>query len=460
MFMTPGNDILTGRQVLIVGFGRQGQALARWLPMIGAQCIVTDMRDPQSLGVDLQDFPRVRFVLGDHPLRLLDNTDMVCISGGVPLDSPLVLEAIKRNITVTNDAQLFVERVAAPVIGITGSAGKTTTTTLVGSILKRAGMTTWIGGNIGNVLLDVMVGIQSSHHVVMELSSFQLELTITSPHIATVLNVTPNHLDRHGTMENYLRAKSHIVAFQNKNDIAILGRDDPGSRSLETLVKGDLAWFSRRDMVPDGAFMVGSRLVVTGVSSPDGAPHIICDEDDIPLRGEHNVYNVLAAIATAGAAGVAPDVMTAAIKDFKPVPHRLETVRELDGVTYVNDSIATAPERVLAALRSYDEPLVLLAGGADKKLPWAEMIALALSKCRHIVAFGRDGDIVVDIIRKLTGTIDDVTRVDTLEEAVAEALKVAQSGDIVLLSPGGTSYDAYSDFAERGEHFRQLVMGL
>lgn len=460
MFMTPGNDILTGRRVLVIGFGRQGQALARWLPMIGAQCIVTDTRDAADMDVDLQDFPHVRFVLGAHPLRLLENVDMVCVSGGVPLESPIVIEAIKRNITVTNDAQLFIERVSAPVIGITGSAGKTTTTTLVSNILKKAGVTTWIGGNIGNVLLDVMMGIQPSHQVVMELSSFQLELTISSPHIATVLNVTPNHLDRHGTMENYLRAKSHIIAFQNKNDIAILGRDDPGSRSLETLVKGNLAWFSRREMVADGAFMVGSRLVVTGVSSPDGAPHIICEEEDIPLRGEHNVYNVLAAIATAGAAGIAPDVMTEAIKDFKPVPHRLETVREVNGVTYVNDSIATAPERVLAALRSYNEPLILLAGGADKKLSWDEMVALALNKCRHIVAFGRDGDIVVNTIRKLTGTIDDVTRVETLDDAVAEAVKMAQDGDIVLLSPGGTSYDAYNDFAERGEHFRQLVMGL
>ncbi len=460
MFMIPGSDILAGRRVLVIGFGRQGQALARWLPTVGATPIVTDMRSAEEMGVDLRDFPRARFVLGEHPSSLLNNTDMVCISGGVSLEMPLVLEAMQRQIPVTNDAQLFMERCAAPIIGITGSAGKTTTTTLVGSILKRASLTTWIGGNIGNVLLDVVMGIQPDHQVVMELSSFQLELMFTSPQIAAVLNVTPNHLDRHKTMENYLRAKSHIIAFQGAGGVAILGRDDPGSRSLETLAKGEIAWFSRREMVPDGAFMAGDRLVVTGISSPDGEPHVVCEESDIPLRGEHNVYNVLAACAITGAAGIPPEIMAEVIKDFKPVPHRLETVRVVAGVTYVNDSIATAPERVLAALRSYSEPLVLLAGGADKKLPWGEMIALALTKCRHIIAFGRDGDIVVENVRQLSGTTDLVTRVQTLDEAVAEAVKVAQSGDVVLLSPGGTSYDAYQDFVARGEHFRQLVMGL
>ncbi|MEQ8672240.1 MAG: UDP-N-acetylmuramoyl-L-alanine--D-glutamate ligase [Aggregatilineales bacterium] len=460
MFMSPGSDILAGRRVLVIGFGRQGQALARWLPTVGATPIVTDMRSAEEMGVDLRDFPRARFVLGEHPSSLLNHADMVCVSGGVSLEMPLVLEAMQKQIPITNDAQLFMERCAAPIIGITGSAGKTTTTSLVGSIMKRAGLTTWIGGNIGNVLLDVVMGIQPTHQVVMELSSFQLELMFSSPQIAAVLNVTPNHLDRHKTMENYLRAKSHLIAFQNSGGVAVLGRDDPGSRSLETIAKGEIAWFSRREMVPDGAFMAGDRLVVTGISSPDGAPHIICEESDIPLRGEHNVYNVLAACAIAGAAGIPPEIMTETITDFKPVPHRLETVRILEGITYVNDSIATAPERVLAALRSYTEPLVLLAGGADKKLPWGEMIALALTKCRHIVAFGRDGDIVVDTVRQLTGTTGAVTRVQTLDEAVAEAVKVAKSGDVVLLSPGGTSYDAYQDFVARGEHFRQLVMGL
>jgi len=460
MFFRMHEDILRGRQVLVVGFGRQGQALARWLPTVGARVIVTDKRDRDALGIDLEQFAEIRFVLGDHPERLLENTDMVCVSGGVPLDLPIIQAAYDRQIPVTNDAQLFVERCPAPIIGITGSAGKTTTTTLVGEIFKKAGVTTWIGGNIGNVLLDVMVGIRPEHQVVMELSSFQLELMYTSPPIAAVLNVTPNHLDRHGTMEKYMEAKAHILGFQTENDAVILSADDLGSKTMQQVAKGDVLWFSRREMVTDGAFMVGQRLVVAGLASPDGEPHVICSVEDVPLRGEHNLANVLAACAIAGAAGIAPEAMTEAIKGFKAVPHRLETVRELNGVTYVNDSIATAPERVVAALRSYNEPLILLAGGADKKLSWNDMILLALHKTRHIFAFGRDGDIVVETVKKFAGNTDHVTRVETLDEAVEGAAKIAESGDVVLLSPGGTSYDAYQDFAARGEHFRQLVMAL
>lgn len=461
MFFQPNNsDILNGQRVLVIGFGRQGQALARWLPSVGAFVLVNDRREEADLGVDPADFPRVQFLLGGDLDTLPDGVSMVCISGGVPLEHPIVQEAQAKQIPVTNDAQLFVERSPAPIIGITGSAGKTTTTTLVGEMCKAAGWTTWVGGNIGNVLLDVMMGIQPAHQVVMELSSFQLEVMISSPTVGAVLNVTPNHLDRHGTMENYMRAKARILAFQKAGDRAILNNDDPGSKSMAQVVQGEPLWFSRYDIVTNGAFMVGQRIAVTGDASPDGDPKLLCDISDIKLRGEHNVSNVLAACAIAGASGVPPEAMTAAIKDFRGVPHRLEVVRELDGVTYINDSIATAPERVVAALRSFEEPVVLLAGGADKKLDWDEMVALALGKCRHIIAFGRDGDIVVDAVKRIAGSSDDVTRVATLDEAVAEAVNHAQPGDTVLLSPGGTSYDAYKDFAARGEHFRKLVNTL
>ncbi|MCU0495901.1 MAG: UDP-N-acetylmuramoyl-L-alanine--D-glutamate ligase [Anaerolineae bacterium] len=451
---------MKGKRVLIVGFQRQGQALARWLPTIGARPLVTDQKTAEQLQVNLQDYPQTRFYLGENPETLLDQTDLLCISGGVPLDAPIVEAALARQIPITNDAQLFVDRCPAPIIGITGSAGKTTTTTLVGEMLKHSGFTTWVGGNIGNVLLDVMIGIRPDHRVVMELSSFQLELMFSSPQIAAVLNITPNHLDRHKTMQNYIRAKARIVAYQPKDGIAILGRDDWGSRLVETACGGQIAWFSRNELVTDGAFLAGSRLFVTGLCSPTGDPEFVCEVHEIPLRGEHNISNVLAACALAGAAGIEAPTMGEAIRAFKAVPHRLETVRQLDGITFVNDSIATAPERVVAALNSYTEPIVLLAGGVDKKLPWDEMIALALTKTRHIIAFGKDGDIVVNTVRKLGGGEGRVTRVQTLDEAVQRAVEVAQTGDVVLLSPGGTSFDAYQDFAARGEHFRQLVNAL
>jgi len=453
-------DRLYGKKVAVLGFARQGKALARWLPTIGARVLVSDTRGAEQLTAEAAPFPDVEFVLGGHPDSLLDGVDLLCLSGGVPLELPIVQEAIRRHIPLSNDAQLFLERCPAPVIGITGSAGKTTTTTLTGEIMKRAGYTTWVGGNIGDVLLDVFDQIEPAHCVVMELSSFQLEIMSVSPATAAVLNITPNHLDRHGTMEAYATAKAHIVYFQESDDVAVLGYDDGGSRSLESLAPGGVVWFSGRDMIADGAFLAGERLLVAGRASSDGDPHVVCSRDDVPLRGAHNVLNTLAACAITGVNGVAPAIMTDTIRDFKLVAHRLETVRVVNDVTYVNDSIATAPERVVAALHSYHEPLVLLLGGKDKNLPWDDMIRLALSKARHIVAFGEAGDLVVECIRRVIGHTDDVTRAQTLDEAVAKAASVAQPGDVVLLSPGGTSYDAYPDFAARGEHFRRLVMGL
>ncbi len=278
-----------------------------------------------------------------------------------------------------------------------------------------------------------------------------------SPQIAAVLNITPNHLDRHGTMEAYTAAKANIITHQFQDDTAVLGYDDSGSHHLQDDVMGQLLWFSAASMISDGAFLLGERLMLVGEAHPSGEATVICERSDIQLRGEHNVRNVLAACALTGAVGVTPDVMGTAIRAFKGVEHRLEMVRVINNVTYVNDSIATAPERVLAALHSYDEPLVLLLGGADKKLPWNDMLQLAVRKARHIVAFGGDAaDIVVKHLQDLDET-DIVTRVATLDEAVAEASRIAQSGDVVLMSPGGTSYDAYADFAARGIHFRELV---
>lgn len=458
-------DSLNGKTAAILGFARQGQALARWLPTVGAKVIVSDTRDFGALADTLLDFldEPIEYALGGHPLSLLDDVDLLCVSGGVPLNIPIIREALERGITVTNDAQLFLERCPAPVIGITGSAGKTTTTTLVGKMCEAAGLTTWIGGNIGDVLLDPLSSIQSDHVVVMELSSFQLELMERSPQVACVLNVTPNHLDRHGNMEAYMAAKAHVFLHQQPEDLAIFGYDDPGANVLADQAVGRVAWFSLREMVADGAFIAGNRLMVVGHGSPDGQPHVVCTRDDIRLRGEHNVRNVLAACAIAGAAGISVDVMRDTIRNFTGVPHRLETVRVIDGVTYVNDSIATAPERVMAALRSYDEPIVLIAGGRDKKLPWGELATLAAQRVRHLVTFGEYGPFIADVVRTasmLGGRLEGIDQFRTLDEAVKRASEVAHPGDVVLLSPGGTSYDAYEDFAARGEHFKELVAAL
>lgn len=454
-----GADPLAGKNVGVIGFARQGKALARWLPTIGANAIVADSKTAEQLQLNEADYPGVEFVLGGRIDGFLNRVAVLCLSGGVPLELPAVQEAIRRGIPLANDAQLFLERCPAPVLGITGSAGKTTTTTLTGEMLKQAGKKTWVGGNIGDVLLDVLADIQPTDRVVMELSSFQLELMTRSPQVGAVTNITPNHLDRHGTMEAYTEAKANILRYQQEDSVAVLGLDDPGSRALEGYGTGDLAWFSAQTMAADGAFLVGSRLVVSGVSSPDGNPHVIGEKSAIQLRGDHNVLNVLAACAISGIGGATPEAMFNVMSTFKGVAHRLEVVRIVRDVTYINDSIATAPERVVAALHSFREPLVLLAGGRDKKLPWGDMMALALAQSRQIIAFGEAGEIVERVAGE-QGQADRVTRVATLDEAVPLAASLAQPGDVVLLSPGGTSYDAYVDFAARGEHFRQLVQGL
>jgi UDP-N-acetylmuramoylalanine--D-glutamate ligase len=465
-------DPLAGKRVLVLGFERQGKALARWLPKVGASVLVNDKNSEESLKFNRADYPNVRFVLGEHQDTVLDGIHLICISGGVPLEMPLLVAARERGIAFTNDAQLFMERCPAPVIGITGSAGKTTTTTLVGEMIRNAGYKTWVGGNIGDVLLDVLADIQAEDVVVMELSSFQLDLMTISPQVGAILNITPNHLDRHKTMQAYTLAKANIISHQKPSDIAVLSQDDPIAHSLEAIVEGELVTFSNRTMVANGAFCVGNRVVLAGAASYDAAPHVLLEKEEIPLRGEHNVLNVLAACAIAGSLGLAtdrpgiePEVMRETILNFKPVPHRLELVREYKGASYVNDSIATAPERLIAALRSYQEPLILLLGGADKDLPWDEAVHLAMQKSRHVIIFGKMGEKqvrekVAKLFRLRGADERFLSLVDDLPAAVTKAAELAEAGDVVLMSPGGTSYDAYKDFAERGEHFRQLVNSL
>ena len=465
-------DSLSGKRVLIVGFGRQGRALARWLPTVGADVVVTDSRRARELGIRRSQFPGIRFFLGGHDDEALRGVRLICVSGGVPLDLPILDLARKRGLILTNDAQLFMERCPAPIVGITGSAGKTTTAALTAKIFERAGNKVWLGGNIGNPLIDDLPRIRAQDIVVMELSSFQLELMTSSPAVAAVLNLTPNHLDRHGTLKNYAEAKAMILRHQKPGDAAILCQDDAGSRAFERVAVGELLRFSRYEMVADGACLLGKRVVVAGGASYDSAPHVVCERNEIPLRGEHNLLNALAACAITGASGLAtdrpgirPETMRDAIRDFKPVDHRLEIVRELDGVTWVNDSIATAPERLIAALNSFTEPLILMIGGADKDLPWEGALRLALAKARHIIVFGADGEkqVSTKVMRLLDMLRHDkgaVSRAPDLEAAVRLAHEVARTGDVALLSPGGTSYDAYADFAERGERFRELVSAL
>ncbi len=480
-------DKFTGKRVLIIGAGRQGTALARYLARHGADVVLNDRRPAQALEAarsHLADLP-IRWVTGGHPLEALDGVDLVCLSGGVPPELPLVQEAVRRGIPLSNEAQIFMEVAPCPVVGITGSAGKTTTTTLVGrmagtaaeavrgasysqldeslrqaaSALPKRWRTVWVGGNIGNPLIADADEMTADDLAVMELSSFQLEQMHTAPQVAAVLNITPNHLDRHGTMEAYTAAKARIVAFQTPDDTAILGWEDAGAWGLREQVRGRLMAFGFAPPPEgvDGTFLDGETLALR----EGGEVHPLFARDVIRLRGEHNVLNVLAASAVAAALGLTAEHMRLGVENFGGVPHRLELVRVLDGVAWYNDSIATAPERAIAAIRSFDEPIVLLAGGRDKKLPWDEWAQLVRHRVRALILFGEAADLILDALSKATGDLPEtVLRCESLEDAVRAAYHASQPGDVVLLSPGGTSFDEFRDFAERGERFREWVNEL
>ncbi len=466
------------KHVVIVGAARQGLALAGYLLAQGAEVTLTDKRpldDMASARLTLANLSpqadRARWVCGDHPLYLLDGADLLCLSGGVSPEIPLAVEAQRRGIPLSNDSQIFLQVVPCKVIGITGSAGKTTTTTLVGRIAQAAieGYPTayrrvWVGGNIGTPLISVVDQMQPDDLCVVELSSFQLELMNHSPQVAAVLNVTPNHLDRHGTMQAYLAAKARILQFQSPEDCAVLGRDDPGAWSLAPMARGELTSFGFSELAPDqsGVFLYGEAVYLR--RKPGEGAKLLVSSREVALRGAHNLLNVMAACAIAAAADLPAEAMRAGVVGFTGVPHRLEFVRSWGGADWYNDSIATAPERAMAAIRSFEEPLILLAGGRDKNLPWQEFAALVRRRVDHLIVFGEASEIILQAMQQTPAdagqTLQSITRCQGLRDAVQAAAQLVQPGDVVLLSPGGTSFDEFKDFEERGECFVQWVKNL
>lgn len=456
------------KKVVVIGAARQGQALARFFCKRGAEVVVSDMRSEEKLAEDLtvlRSLP-VKLDLGGHHPESLEGTDLVCVSGGVPLTIPFIQEALLRKIKLSNDSQIFLEECPCAVVGITGSAGKSTTTALVGQMaqktfeMKGNRNRAWVGGNIGNPLIDNLDEMDEDDLAIMELSSFQLELMTRSPQIAAVLNITPNHLDRHGSMQAYIDAKSHILWHQQPEDIAILNRDDQGSWDLLQEVKGDLISF--------------------GFNKPEARSHGTYLENDwiclqigreklkmfplewSKLRGKHNIFNLLGASAIAAAATLALPAIQQAVEEFEGIPHRLETVRVVNGVTWINDSIATAPERTIAAIESYSEPIVLLLGGRDKKLPWDRLAELVRARVDRVILFGEAAPIIAEAVgpRKPGQHLKSMVSCADLTEALKTAKNQAVAGEIVLLSPGCTSYDAFKDFEERGQFFRDWVNQL
>ena len=451
-----------GKHVTILGGARQGQAAARWLTHQGALVTVNDRRTPEQMATarsSLADVP-VTWVLGNHPVEILDSTDILCLSGGVPLDNPIVVEAIHRNIHLTNDTQVFMEVVPCPTVGITGSAGKTTTTALVGQMAKITfGDMVYVGGNIGDPLLNHVDKMKPDGLAILEISSFQLEQMTISPNVAVVLNITPNHLDRHKSMKTYIAAKQRILSWQGIDDTAVLCRDDPVAWRLRVKVKGRLISFGFGHIPgrQDGSFLADGLLYL----NKHGKQTPLMRRDQIHLRGKHNVMNVLAAFAIGYATGLPLEAMQGAAKDFRGVAHRLEFIREWKGAKWYNDSIATAPERTIAAIRSFDEPIILLLGGRDKNLPWDKLADLIHKRVQYVVLFGEAAEKIAAVLEQSHGPLPRIVeRCQGLQEAVEVAVRLTKPGEVVLLSPGGTSFDQFRDFEERGEAFRKWVSNL
>lgn len=476
-------DNLNHERILIIGLAREGFALAGFLAKRGARVTVSDAKatpELKSAAAELAELG-VRASLGGHPEELLDEHPVIFVSPGVPLDIPFLRLARQKGKLLSTETRLFCQLCPAPITAITGSSGKTTTTTLAGEMLRAQGLTVHIGGNIGTPLITVLDLIKPSDQVVMELSSFQLEYFHTSanagaknapalwqplrqgwsPKTGAILNITPNHLDRHPTMADYIRAKRAILDYRTDSEVTVLGYDNPTTRRLGEELKERVIWFSLKNTdLPESAIVKNDMITL----QLKGRKKEICPVSKIKLRGEHNLYNVLAASALAALAGAEEEAMATVITSFTGVEHQLQLVREKNEVRYYNDSIATSPERMMAALYAFDEPIVLLAGGRDKHLPWDEAARLILKKVRHLVLFGEAAELiaqaVVDEMAKTVRTGIVIHRCEFLDQAVSTAASLAVPGDVVLLSPGCTSFDAFSDFAERGEYFRRLAREL
>jgi UDP-N-acetylmuramoylalanine--D-glutamate ligase len=450
--------VYEGEKATIVGLGREGTALARFLVRQGAEVTVTDLKKEELLRdqmADLAGLP-IRYYLGGHPEEVLQ-ADVVFVSPGVPQEIPLLAEARRRGIALSSETRLFFSLCPASIIGVTGSSGKTTTTSLVGEIVKADGRRTFVGGNIGAPLIDMVERIGPQDAVVMELSSFQLEILDQSPHVAAVLNLSPNHLDRHDSMNDYVAAKSNIVRFQTEDDYVVLNADQKLTRELGQISRAQTVLFSRQEPVDQGAFLEDSQVTVRW----ENEDYRICKVSEIGLLGLHNVENVLAACAIASAAGASVQAMRSAVVSFQGVEHRLELVAEVDGVRYYDDSIATSPQRTLAALDSFTDPIILLAGGREKHLPLDTLAGRISHTVKALVLFGEAAPLLEQaVMEKEPGERLLLFHSSDLEEAVKTAARIAQPGEVVLLSPACTSFDAYRDFAERGDHFKSLVRDL
>jgi UDP-N-acetylmuramoylalanine--D-glutamate ligase len=469
--LLPPHPDLSGKRILVMGLGLHGGGLGvtRWLVGQGARVTVTDLKSEDELatavaalsGLDL------RLALGGHRESDFREAELVIRNPGVPAESPYLRVARDAGVPVEMEMGLFFRLCPAPIIAITGTKGKSTTTSLVGAILRQSRPDAVVAGNIAGgspqwhgalPALELLPHIQPDTPVVLELSSWQLEglPSDSCPHIAAVTNVSPDHLNRYDSMSSYAGSKKTVFVHQRPTDIVVLNYDNPYTCAFATEAPSRVAWFSRRGPV-QGAFVEGRAIRWRW----DGRDLTVASTDDIRIPGAHNVENVLAATAVALAWGARPDDVGAAIREFHGVPHRLEFVAETGGVRYYNDTTATTPDAAVAALKalSVDRPVVLIAGGSDKGLAYEEMAAEIMGRTRALVLLaGRGTERLSKAILATGGGAPDVYA--SLTTAFAAATEAARPGDAVLLSPGCASFGMFANEFERGDGFRALVREL
>lgn len=460
---------LSGRRVAVVGLGVSNLPLIRFLLAKGCRVTAMDQKRPEEMGERYASLSEMAAQPGPGSLELrlgpdylggLAGFSLVFLTPGMKKNLPEIRQAQERGAEFSSEMNLFFRLCRAPILAVTGSAGKTTTTSLLGAIMRAGGRETHVTGNLGISLIEKVEEIEPGSVVVAELSSFQLQMLDRSPRVGVITNISPNHLDVHASMEEYVEAKKNIFRFQVPEDAAVLNYDNPTVRAMEAECPGRVFFFSRVSEPSKGSFLRGDRLIFR-----DGEREVtLCRLADIRLQGGHNVENVLAAAAAASVAGVRGEAVASAVASFRGVVHRLELIRELAGVRYFNDSIATAPDRTAAALRTFEEPIVLIAGGYDKKIPFDDLAPLIVSKVKTLLLMGVTADkIETAVIRAAADAGREppkIIRGRDLEELVSRARDAASPGDVVLLSPACASYDMYRNFEERGEHFRRLVNAL
>lgn len=444
----------SNKNVLVLGAGVSGRSVAEVLASYGAKVTLNDSNRIDDSKEEFQKLKSlaVNIVAGSQDESLLQSMDYIVVSPGISIELPLIATARSKGIVVMSEIEAAYALCQAPIIAITGTNGKTTTTALTGEMMKASGKNTVVGGNIGAALSQEVNGISRDSVVVAEISSFQLEGIIHfRPHIAVVLNLTPDHMDRHHTMEGYQAAKERIFENQRKDDFLVLNYDDTIVQTMAARSISQTVFFSTKRELENGGCVKDDQIVINW----QGKRNIICPVKDMKLFGKHNLENALAACCAAFLAGVSPAVMAEVLRNFAGVEHRIEPVATINGVSYYNDSKATNPESTVKALEAFAGNIILIAGGRDKNTDLTEVMTLAKNKVDHLILLGEAKTRFIEAAKQ--HGVHNIHDISSFQEAITLAHRLARSPQVVLLSPACASYDMFNNYEERGRVFKELV---